>query len=334
MKKSVVIVGIIDFLIIFGLIILYSPLFGVRALLVTTAMSTKSHHYLARTFYSENMITNVMSQNYIEDIKENTNLDDIQINPSTELTYYESDYEKEILQHNESDVYKIIELNGTGYKGFMAVIYDPSKIELVTSKNFGQKGQFLQEIAKENEALVAINAGGFADAGGTGNGGVPTGVVIQDGKIIYSGVETGWPGGIVGFTDDNKLMLTKSSPEEAIEQGLQDGIEFGPFLIVNGTKAVTKGNGGSGISPRTALAQRQDGIVLFVVIDGRQPGYSIGISLAELTELLLKYKAYNAVNLDGGASSSVVVNGEIYNNPCAVSITGERWIPNAWIVKK
>ena len=54
---------------------------------------------------------------------------------------------------------------------------------------------------------------------------------------------------------------------DAIKAGMEDAVEFGPFLIVNGNAAEIKGNGGWGIAPRTVLAQRKDGIVLFVVID-------------------------------------------------------------------
>lgn len=331
-KKMTITIIILDCLAIIFLFFTYGPISYFRNLLITTAMTTKSHHYLARTFYSDEMINVVMQENYVEEVNENTNLDDI-VFSIQEKKQYESKYEEEILKHDDNQIYKIIEIAGTGYKGFVAVIYDPSRIELVTSKYLGVRGQFLQTISKENEALLAINAGGFADAGGTGSGGYPTGVVIKDGKVIYQGLETGWGGGIVGFTSDNKLILTKSTPEEALQQGLEDAVEFGPFLIVNGKRSITKGNGGYGISSRTAIAQRQDGIVLFVVIDGRQPGYSLGVDMATLTDILVRYKAYNAVNLDGGASSSLVENGDIVNKPCAVSTTGERWIPTAWIVK-
>ena len=112
-----------------------------------------------------------------------------------------------------------------------------------------------------------------------------------------------------------------------------DAVEFGPFLVVNGKSAITKGNGGGGVSSRTVIAQRKDGIVLFFIIDGRQPGYSIGISLSEMTELLTRYKAYNAANLDGGASTTLVINNKLANKPCGIGGTGERRIPNAWIVK-
>ena len=51
---------------------------------------------------------------------------------------------------------------------------------------------------------------------------------------------------------------------------MRDAIQFGPFLIVNGKPSFVKGNGGWGIAPRSAIGQRQDGIVLFLVINGRR----------------------------------------------------------------
>lgn len=334
MRKIVVIIlAILDVLACIFLFFTYGPVDYFRTLLITTSMTTKSHHYLAKTLYEDETIYEVMDSNYMEEVSENTNLAEINISQIEEQTTYDSIYEEQILSHEKEDIYKIIPLSGNSYKGYLVAIYDPSRIELVTSRYLGTRGEMLQTMAQNESALIAINAGGFADAGGVGSGGTPTGTVIKDSKIVYEGVDTGWGGGIAGFTKDHIFMLFKGTAEEAIEAGIEDAVDFGPFLIVNGKRSIAKGNGGYGIASRTAIGQRQDGIVLFVVIDGRQPGYSLGISMSELTDIFVRYRAYNAVNLDGGASSSLVQNGNIISKPCAVSATGERWIPNAWIVK-
>lgn len=334
MKKVVIsVLIIIDLMICSFLFFTYGPIDYFRNLLVTTAMTTKSHHYIARTLYSDETIYKIMDSNYIEEVNENTNLTEINIGNIEETTEYDSIYEEQILKREKDAVYKIIPLSGTNYKGYLVAIYDPSRIELKISKYLGKRGQTVQEMAKDENALIAINAGGFADAGGVGNGGIPTGSLIKDSKLVYQGQDTGWGGGIIGFTKDNVLMLYKGTALEAIENGIEDAVDFGPFLIVNGKRSIAKGNGGYGISSRTAIGQRQDGIVLFVVIDGRQPGYSLGISMSELTDIFARYRAYNAVNLDGGASSSLVENGKIISKPCAYSATGERWVSSAWIIK-
>ncbi|MDY5996226.1 MAG: phosphodiester glycosidase family protein, partial [Bacilli bacterium] len=138
--------------------------------------------------------------------------------------------------------------------------------------------------------------------------------------------------GIIGFTNDNKLYLGKISTEEAINMGIRDAVEFGPFLIVNGESAFINGNGGYGYHPRTAIAQRQDGIVLFLVIDGRSIK-SRGADLNEMVDILLRYHAYNAANLDGGNSSALVINNELINHPINWdNMEKTRPIPDGFIV--
>lgn len=332
--KKLIAIIILDLLMLIFLFLTYGPISYFRTLLITTSMTTKEHKFLARTLYSEKVIAKVMSENYIEEIDENTDASAIKFEDIKESDNYESKYEEQVLKkENEDDIYKIVKITGSSYVGYMTVIYDPSRIDLVSTRYLGTSGEFLQDMSKYHKSLVSVNAGGFADAGGVGDGGTPTGTVISNGKVIFEGVDTGWGGGFIGFNKDHVLVLTKENAKTAIKNGMVDAVEFGPFLIVNGKRAVSKGNGGWGVSSRTIIAQRKDGIVLFFVIDGRQPGYSLGIDLVGMTDLLVKYKAYNAANLDGGASSSLVEKGNIINKPCAVSATGERWIPNAWMIK-
>ncbi|MCI8544934.1 MAG: phosphodiester glycosidase family protein [Bacilli bacterium] len=334
-KRGLLIAVIICILLDFGaslcLFFAYGPITYFRDLLITTAMTTKSHKYLARTIYSEKTIEKVINSNYVVDIKENTNVDDIQIGSSDEITEYESIYDEQILKRNPNDLYKMIPLEGDGYKGYLVAIYDPSRISLVSSRYYGNWGQYLEEIAKQHKAKVGINASGFDDTNQVGNGAKAAGIFIKSGKLIEGKPNT--IAKLIGFNKEHVLMLMNATAQEAISQGMVDAVEFGPFLIVNGKPAEMKGNGGWGISSRTAIAQRKDGIVLFLVIDGRQPGYSMGTNIREITKILLRYKAYNAANLDGGASSSLNIEGKLVSKPCAVSPKGERPIPNAWIVK-
>ena len=323
------ILGFLDIVAIICLFILYGPYNGFKDWLVTTAMPTMNHKYLARTFYSNKVINEVMSRNYIEDFKVDTDTSLITINQLEEKETYESVYEQEILEHDKNQ--------GNNYHAKIVVIYDPARVSLYTVP-FGDYGKTITNIAKDSNATIAINASGFTDAGGTGHGGTPTGTVIKNSEIVYRGYNTGWPGGLIGFNKDHILVLTKDSPEDAIAKGMVDAVEFGPFLIVNGVPAEMAGNGGSGDQPRTVIAQRQDGIVLFVVIDGHGNGGMKlsargGVSYPELIDILTRYKAYNAANLDGGASTSLAVEGNLYNKPCGVGGTGERNLPTAWIFK-
>ena len=78
---------------------------------------------------------------------------------------------------------------------------------------------------------------------------------------------------------------------------------------------ITEGDGGWGVGPRTAIGQKKDGTVLFLVIDGRQPGYSIGATLRDVQDILFEKGCYIAANLDGGSSSTLYLNGKVVNKP-------------------
>ncbi len=135
----------------------------------------------------------------------------------------------------------------------------------------------------------------------------------------------------VGLTDDGNLIAGNYSKGELISMDVKEGISFGPALIVNGERMITSGDGGWGVGPRTAIGQKKDGTVLFLVIDGRQPSYSIGATLRDVQNILYEEGAYIAANLDGGSSSTLYMNGNVVNKPA--DLLGERMIPTAFIVK-
>lgn len=323
-----IILGICDVAAITVLFLLYGPYSGFRDWLITTAMSTMKHQYLATTFYSDRWIDDVLSSNTLEEPSENTDISKIFV----ESDNYVDKYDKEILDRKENDIYKLIEINENGYSGYLVAIYDSSKIKVTYSKYLGSSGEYLVDMSKRENAVVAINGGGFSDSNGLGNGGDSLGAVISNGKIIRNYGSSYYGGGIIGFTNDNKLYLGRVSANEAINMGIRDAVEFGPFLIVNGESAFINGNGGYGYHPRTAIAQRQDGIVLFLVIDGRSLK-SKGADMNNLVDILLRYHAYNAANLDGGNSSVLVINNKIINHPINWDEREEtRPIPNGFVV--
>lgn len=317
--------------------LLYGPYNGFREWLITTAMTTMTHQYLATWFYSDKQIEEVLKKNYVSESGEGTDTGLVQfVDYSKQRVMYKNKYEKEILTKEGNDLYKLININEGSMRGYLVVIYDPSKVKMETAQTMGSKGEMLTSICKRTNSVIGMNASGFIDPNYNSNGGRPYGVVIKDGKIVSNLEKANVGGGVVGFTNDNKLILGKMSGEEALNKGVRDAMEFGPYLIVNGTPSFIKGNGGWGTAPRSAIGQRQDGIVLFLVMDGRDYAHGIdGVGMVELTELLMRYGAYNASNLDGGTSSGLVIDGELVNRP--VNGSGEkrtREIPDAWVVKK
>ncbi len=328
-RKFTILVVLLDIAVILGLVVINTKDF--KTFWIPTAMTTMSHKYLAYTLYGTDTINDIMNENYIEKPTEEINLNDIVIGDTSEKKHYSSKYEEEIFTRDPgNDLYKIIRLETKKYKGYLTVVYDPSDVTLGVTSMLGRSGQTVSTLVKNNNGYVGINGGGFEDLDGWGNGSIPYGAIIKDGKLVWT--HPGGSGELIGFTKDHKMYLTSKSPEEAIADGMVDAVEFGPNLIVNGKVAKIHGDGGWGTAPRTVIAQRKDGIVLFLIIEGRLPGYSIGATMNDVIEILLRYKAYNAANLDGGASSTMSVNGKLYNRPSAGGEYGGRAVSNAWIV--
>ncbi len=316
------------------LILLYGPFSGFREWLVTTAMTTMTHQYFATWFYDDETIQYILDKNRVVEINETTDVNSINFANSNKVTEYENEYERAILERDENNNdYKIIEISEKSFDGYLVAVYDPSRIHTVVTENLGKSGQYLTTMAKNNDALIAINGGGFDDPNFNSTGGSPLGITVCNGEYVTT-KSYGGSGGIIGFTEDNKLVLGKMSVSEAKKQGIRDAVTFGPFLIVNGKPSAVLGNGGWGDAPRTAIAQRQDGIVLFLVLNGRKPG-KVGADMNDLIDILERYGAYNAANLDGGTSSVLVVNDVIVNDP--IDSTGAhktRPISTGFIVTK
>ena len=311
------------------LFLFYGPIYSFKEFWITSAMTTMNHQYLATWFYSDSYIQKVLANNKIIEVDEITDPNQIKFRKYTNSIYM-NEYEKEVLDHNENDIYKVIPISGSKYHGFLVAVYDPSRIHIGTSAYLGQRGEDILSISKRYNALVAMNAGGFYDPDWNSNGAIPHGTVISYGKVVSDYIDIGY-GGFIGFDNENKLILGNMSKEEALSKNIRDAIEFGPFLIVNGKRSFIKGNGGWGTAPRTAIGQRKDGIVLMVVINGRLAN-SIGADMIDLCDIMERYGAYNAANLDGGSSSELVVNNEIVNIPVASGKLGLRDMSTFWIV--
>jgi hypothetical protein len=95
-----------------------------------------------------------------------------------------------------------------------------------------------------------------------------------------------------------------------------DVVGGGPILVQDGRIVLEPCSSVfCGRNPRTAIGWTSNGRVLLVVIDGRQPRWSVGASLGELARIMRDLGAVQAMNLDGGGSSTMVVEGEVVNRP-------------------
>lgn len=329
--------------------LLYGPYDRFKTWLITTAMATMDHQYLCKWFYNDDQINEVMSKNFIIESEENT--DPELIKQQIEASYNE--YEKELLIHEEGEAYKIVKFEVNGADAYMAAIFDPSKIKLAMTEQVGVIGEYLTHMAQRTNAVMAINAGGFVDMG-YNLGESPTGIVIMDGELIldnYYGYATN-SGGIIGFTEDNVLVLLKDgTAEQALDMGVRDAVTWGPFLVVNGKPSIVSGNGGWGGGARSAIGQRQDGTILLLQV-GSNSIRTTGAGMEDLVEIMMRYGAYNASNLDGGTSSVLALRREEAINkwgaPCndfytqyacaindpidAAGYHRTRYIASAWVV--
>lgn len=325
--KTTILFIVLDILVAICFFIMYGPWPKIRNLYVNTAMKTMNHQYFANIFYSDKKINEIMSNNYFISFEEDSNTDDVIIN-TKEKTSYKDKYEEELFEReNPDDLYKVIDLKIGTSKGYLVAIYAPEKVRLISTKQFniGGKGERISTMCNRYGGVVCINGGGFEDYGYGSD--IPVGIVIQDGEITWG--DSNAKNNIIGMTEKGILkLMTNATADEALEADVNDGIVFGPFLIVNGKPLEIVGDPW-GQAPRVAIGQTKDGIILFLVVDGEN--YINGASLQDMVDILMKYGAYNAANLDGGQSSSLTINGTLYNNPpAAAKRQGGRYVVTGW----
>lgn len=298
------------------LVICYGPSPRARDLFVNTCMETSFLKYFPPL---------VMSSSRIEEIRKTNGIVD-----NGEITVGQQDYTNVGNQDKSQPDIEIVDVVGATYKGKMMIVKDPSRVVVGTSSDTfsaSKGGKKLDQMIADEGAVGGVNAGGFVDDGGVGNGGMPIGLVIKNGKLLNGGLNT--PFTVVGFDQKNMLHVGTMTGQQAMDKGLRDAVSFGPALVVNGNPLESSGTGG-GLNPRTAIGQREDGSVLILVIDGRQP-HSLGATHKDLVDVMMEFEAVNACNLDGGSSSMMYYEGEL-KTVCS-SLYGPRRIPTAILVK-
>jgi exopolysaccharide biosynthesis protein len=172
------------------------------------------------------------------------------------------------------------------------------------------------DIAEDNDAVFAINGDyyGFRD----------TGIVIRNG-VVYR--DEGAREGLAFYRDGTVEVYdeTTTTADELVADGVWNTLSFGPALlaggqVVDGIEDVevdtNLGNHSiQGEQPRTAVGVIDDNHLVFVVVDGRSPGYSAGVTMTDLAEIMQSLGATTAYNLDGGGSSTMYFDGELVNDP-------------------
>ncbi|MFI3200203.1 MAG: phosphodiester glycosidase family protein [Eubacteriales bacterium] len=287
-----------------------------KEILTLSLLETSAAKFVPTLFLTQDTIVDIVERNSItyQDVKTDENLIEVEYEGNEEI--------------------QVVEISGATYKGRMMIINDPSRVYLATpDTGFGgsSAGLTVAEYVERDHAVAGINAGGFEDKNGRGNGSVPSGYVIENSEITYGDrhdVDC-----VTGFDSNYKLIVGKMSAEEALNQGIVNGLCFnlsgiGP-LIMNGEPIAIDGTGG-GLNPRTAIGQRGDGTIILLNIDGRQ-AHSIGASYHDIIEIFLEQGVVNASNLDGGSSAMMIYQGEVLS--VSSSLVGVRQLPTAFLVK-
>lgn len=301
-------VTIIFFIVTSPLIVLFGPFTDLKRAVVGAIMRSRHPHYITWLFNQEELtgILGVVTQTQQQKVF------DFTIRKDSNL--------------------KIQKIESNRFVGYILEIPDPSRVQVATAADINEKGDTTSNIAKNNNAVAAINGGGFYDPNGTGTGRLPYGFILHEGKyLLGEQVDFDEEVDFIGLTKKGNLIAGTYSKRELEELGAVEGLTFGPPLIINGEKVIKSGDGGWGISPRSAIGQKKDGTILFLVIDGRQPGYSIGATLVDMQNIMYEQGAEIAANLDGGSSTTLYYNGQVVNKPA--DLLGERMIPTAFIVK-
>lgn len=300
-----------------------------KELFVNSVRETSAMGWLANLYFSEEEIDAIMNTADVEEYKD-TDTSLIQI-PTEETGVEEMEGPQADawgLVDEDGDGIIIEEVKGAGFTGFMMVIQDPSRVIMGTvPTSYGSRGYTVEAMVKKFDAVAGINAGGFLDPNGSGNGSIPDSLVVFEGKVYYASY--GCRDGFVGIDSNNILhVATKITTSEIEQKDIRYGVCFGPVLVSNGEPCEV---GSSGVNPRSAIGQRSDGAILLLVIDGRQAS-SMGATYEDMVEIFLEYGAVNACNLDGG-SSSLLWYGDGYVNNCA-SVIGIRPVPTTFLVLK
>ena len=268
-----------------------------------------TEYKLVKMFYTDEQL---------ENIRDNT----VSVDETAQNTNGTGDPEKDI---------EIVPVYGSTYEGYMMLVHNPSDISVAVNPYLGSgaAAPSLDEYVNMYHALGGINGGGFQDDGGHGNGSIPQGIVIHEGKLVYGNPNTYL--GIVGITKDGKLFCANATGNECLEWGIQEAVTFGPVFINNYQVVFKEGTDNLGmLNPRTAIGQRSDGTFMLLVIDGRGPT-SFGALYEDVIKIFQANDAVNAANLDGGNSSAMIYDGEYVNT--TVSMYGSRNLPTVFLVK-
>lgn len=271
-------------------------------------------------------------ENYIKDHPDtlNNGWGSIYINEAgldDEGTSIQTTMGEQVLAIDAKNQILILRVEGSGYRGVLAVAKDPAQLHNYPATQIGYVGEYAGTIAQNNNGVLAMNGSGFLDPNGTGSGGDLAGYAMSDG--VEYGTHYAWGYKRIELREDNKFYITDA--QNATTDGTTDAVEFTPALILDGNTLVDEYNFWNGINPRSCIGQSDRHEILMLVIEGRNVLSGIvGTGVVECASILARHNCMQAINLDGGSSAIMWYNGEYINN-CSNGNTAGRLLPNAWV---
>lgn len=208
---------------------------------------------------------------------------------------------------------KVYSLEEVGYRGYMAKVrlHNVEALRVVLAGDeVGAPGETTSAAAARSGAVLAVNAGGFFSHEGKL---LPVGITVIDGEVLtFADLHMSF----VGFNRRGQLVGgVVSSREQLAAMDVLHGASFLPTLLQDGVKQPIPREWANTRHPRTLIGHFQNDDLLFVVIDGRREGWSMGVTLEEAQDKLLEFRVRDAYNLDGGGSSTFYYDGKVLNRP-------------------
>ncbi|MBP1919897.1 phosphodiester glycosidase family protein [Youngiibacter multivorans] len=162
------------------------------------------------------------------------------------------------------------------------------------------------DMAIENDAVAAINGDYYGVESG--------GVVIRNGVLYRDDANADV---LVLYYDGTMKGFSAAEFDADLEManGAYQAWNFGPLLVEEGTALTSFSSRISGTNPRTAIGCIEPGHYVFITVDGRQAGYSSGMTLKQLAATMESLGCQVAYNLDGGQTSTMTFGDEIANQP-------------------
>ncbi|WP_160692113.1 phosphodiester glycosidase family protein [Clostridium sp. C2-6-12] len=308
------------------LVLWYGPYDNTRKVIISTILGTR-HAYLITDYISQDTLNKILGvSNQV--VKEE---------PKEQVVEEATDLNKINVKYTSGNDISRYDIHTDRYNGYVLEIKNPLGVKVAMTKYVGRMGQKTSEMAEDHNAIAAINGGSFVDqsSDGTlyaGTGAEPGGFVISGGQVIYpkNNVKKKNIENVIAFTKKGQLIVGDHTLEELQKLEVQEAMCFRrPNIIINGRPQV-KDKMADGLNPRTAVGQKEDGTVIFLVIDGRKIT-SPGASIYDVQQIMLERGAVNAGALDGGYSSTMYYKGEVINSPNAWD--GERSVATAFYVE-